>query len=272
MLASGLRMATAIVVLLPVFLFRHRRKAERSLKDQVSELEVRDRLLLLGIGAIGTFGFTLFLFFGMKNAPGAVGAVVMATAPAVTAIGAVLFLKDRVDRWKSLGIILAVVGVAGVNLGSADGDGGNIWLGTALVLGAVGCEAAYTLFGKRLSADMSPLVMTLLAAIIAGLLFFPFALIEGTGADLSEITPGHWIALIWWGAGTMGLGSVVWFHGVMRAPGTTASAFMGVMPVSALLLSYLLLGESFRLVHLLGMLSVLGALAAVTYSDMRSSA
>ena len=65
----------------------------------------------------------------------------------------------------------------------------------------------------------------------------------------------------------MGLGSVLWYLGVSRASGSTAAAFMGVMPISALLLSYLLLGESFELIHAVGMLAVLAAIAAVTRSE-----
>lgn len=40
--------------------------------------------------------------------------------------------------------------------------------------------------------------------------------------------------------------------GLAHAQGSVAAAFMGVMPASALALSYLLLGEPFRWVHLLG--------------------
>lgn len=42
---------------------------------------------------------------------------------------------------------------------------------------------------------------------------------------------------------------------------------MGVMPVSALLLSYLLLGESFEPIHAVGIAAVLAGLAAVTRSE-----
>jgi len=42
---------------------------------------------------------------------------------------------------------------------------------------------------------------------------------------------------------------------------------MGVMPVSALSLSYIPLGESFELVHALGMVAVLAGIAAVTRSE-----
>lgn len=69
----------------------------------------------------------------------------------------------------------------------------------------------------------------------------------------------------------MALGSLLWYLGVMRFAGTTASAFMGVMPVSALLLSYLLLGESFELIHAVGMVAVLAGIGAVTYSERASA-
>jgi uncharacterized membrane protein len=55
----------------------------------------------------------------------------------------------------------------------------------------------------------------------------------------------------------MAIGSALWYAGVSKAPGVTASAFMGVMPVSAVVLSYLLLGESFEWIHLIGMTAVL---------------
>lgn len=62
------------------------------------------------------------------------------------------------------------------------------------------------------------------------------------------------------------LGSIVWYARVQRVPGTTASAFMGVMPISALLLSYLLLGEAFEPIHAVGMAAVLAGIFAVTRS------
>lgn len=58
--------------------------------------------------------------------------------------------------------------------------------------------------------------------------------------------------MFWWGAGTLGLGSALWYTGVAKAEAGLAAGFMGVMPVSALALSYLLLGEEFRWVHLAG--------------------
>lgn len=51
-----------------------------------------------------------------------------------------------------------------------------------------------------------------------------------------------------------------------RVPAGTAAPFMGLMPVSALVLSYGLLGESFQWIHGVGMAIVLAGLLLVINS------
>jgi drug/metabolite transporter (DMT)-like permease len=263
MLASELRMLTAVAVLAPVLAIRR-----VSPEHPPPKLSGRDLLLLAGIAVIGTFAFTLLLFYGMREAPGTVGAVVMATTPMVTAVGAVVFLGDRLTRWKLLGLVLAVSGIVVVNLGGAVTDTGDAFLlGSLLVFCAVCCEAAYTLLGKRLTADLSPVAIAVWAAVGAAVLFAPFAVVQGSRFDWSTPSPGEWLAVVWWGAATMGLGSVLWFLGVQKVAATTASGFMAVMPVSALLLAYVLLDERFSWLQPVGMAVVLSGLAAVVYGD-----
>jgi drug/metabolite transporter (DMT)-like permease len=90
---------------------------------------------------------------------------------------------------------------------------------------------------------------------------------EFESLDVDRVTLTDWLALAWWGVGTMAIGTVLWYRGVQRVPGTSASAFMGVMPVSAVLLSYVLLGESFEPLHAVGMAAVLAGIAAVVRSE-----
>lgn len=267
-LGSFGRMAVAAAVLVPIHAMAVRRRDERPAGETAAGLDRADWARLVVIAAVGTFGFSILMLSGMRLAPGAVASVVMATTPAVTAVGAVAFLGDRLGRWRLLGLALAVGGVVVVNLGAdiADGTGDEVVLGAALVFAAVCCEATYSLTGKRLSADLSPLQIVTAAAVLASALFLPFAIRDIRSFGVGEPTVGEWIALGWWGAGTMALGSWLWFRGMRRVAAGTAAAFMAVMPVSALIGSYVLLGEGVEVVHFVGMAISLTGLAAVIRS------
>ncbi|MCF7220727.1 DMT family transporter [Marilutibacter chinensis] len=264
-LGSGLRMALAALVLLP-FVLADRRNVRR--------FDRRDWLLTTAIAAIGMFGFSVFMLFGMQQVSGVVGSVVMSTTPAVTALGAFVFLRERLGWIKAAAVALAVAGVLVLQLGGkSDGPdgGGNPLVGMLLVFGAVCSEAAYTLLGKRASEHARPVTIAGLAAIIATLLFLPFAIHQWPDFEAGRAMPRDWIALGWWGAGTMALGSVLWYRGVSKVPGGTAAGFMGVMPVSALLLSYLLLGEPFVWIHLIGFAIVFASVLLIAREHARES-
>lgn len=268
-LASGIRMLLAAAALLPLMVLEVRRAPgpERWLPAMTRS----DWIRIGAIAVVGMFLFSVFMLYGMKEVSGATGSVIMATTPAITALGSILFLRDKLDVWKAAAIGLAVGGVLAVNLGSSSsGGGGDAVLGSALVFGAVCGEATYTVLGKRVTSDLTTVSVAAISALMATILFVPLALSQLDAVDTQAIDLTDWLALAWWGLGTMALGSVLWYLGVSRAAGITASAFMGVMPISALLLSYALLGESFEPIHLVGMAAVLAAIIAVTRSEQKA--
>lgn len=262
-------MLVTLAVLVPIHLVRRRGHGSASLRSAVRTSDAADRARLLAIGVIGTFGFSLLMYVGMRRAPGSVAAVVMAMTPAVTAVGAAVFLSERFGTREVLAVALAVVGVVVVNLFVTGEGGDDVAWGSVLVFGAVCCEATYTLVGKRMSVDLDPLSMTIVAAVIALVAFLPLGVTDASGFDWTQPDSSDWLALIWWGAGTMGAGSLAWFAGMARAPASVVPPFMGVMPVSALALSYVLLDESFRPIHLVALGCVLAAIALVALPDSK---
>ncbi|MFW5655650.1 MAG: DMT family transporter [Roseicyclus sp.] len=233
-------------------------------------LDRREWLLIAAIAVFGMFGFSVLLVLGMRMVTGVMGSVVMATTPAVTAAAAVVFLGERLNLRKALSLALAVAGVLllAVAGGGPAGDmplrdadpvsafvaslPSSTLLGMALVFGAVVSEAFYSLMGRQMSQETDPILVAFLAAILSLPLFLPFALIQTASFDAGETHATDWIAVVWYGAGTLGLGTWLWFTGISKAPASVAAAFMGLMPVSALVLSYGLLGEAFRWVHVAG--------------------
>lgn len=266
--AATSRMLIAAAVLVPIAMATERRRAAHERTD-LRRLDRGDLYRLAGMAVVGTFLFSVLMIVGMRRAPGAVGAVVMALTPAVTGLGAVAFLGDRMGRHQLTALVLGVVGVAFVNItaDTARGTGDAVVLGSALVFGAVCCEAAYSLLGKRLTADLSPLLVTTVAAVAATVLFAVPAAVGSAGFDWSEPSGADWVALAWWGAGTMALGSWLWLTGMQRVSGDTAAPFMAVMPISALVLSYVLLDERFRWTQAVGMALVVTGLLVASRSE-----
>ena len=232
-IGSALRALTATLALLPIVLLWPRER--RSIRPGVRKRWVSLTFIVL----IGMVGFTIAMMYGMRLVSGVVGSIVMSTTPAVTGVAAILFLRERPDWRVLVAVGLAVAGVLVMNFGSVEVTA-EWWIGALLVFAAVCCEAAYTLLGKPATREMSSLTV---AALVAGASVPLFAI--GAGFEISEfatsgLTWRDWLAVAWWGAGTMGLGTVLWYAGVKRTRGSTAAAYMGVMPVSALVLSILI--------------------------------
>jgi len=231
-----------LVLAIPAW--RHRRV--------IGQIGRRDWLVIAGIALFGMVGFSALMLYGMRLTSGVSGAVVMSTTPAVTGLASILLLREHAGWRKLTAIALAVVGVLVLQLGSADGDAAADPLGMALIFGAVCCETAYTLLGKQASAHIDPILVAFLASALSLPIFLPLAIWQWPGFDPAAVTAGQWLALGWYGAATLALGSWLWYSAIARVEGVVAAAFMGVMPVSALVLSYILLGERFAWAHLAG--------------------
>lgn len=258
--ASLFRVILGAVSLLP-FIYS-------DLRDQVRDLNRNDWWYLCLITLFGMVGFTVFLIYGMKFISGVAGSIVMSLTPALTALAAFLFMGSPMDWRRALAVGLGVAGVVVIHLFKSefnDESSQYFYIGVVLVLAAISCEACYTLIGKKATEHLPPLFTSFMASAMSIPLFLVLALIDYRQVDFGALTVTSWGALVWWGVGTLGAGSALWYSGVSRAEGTTAAGFMAVMPLSALVLSYMLLGEAFRPVHSIGIALVLASVAIMSW-------
>ena len=262
-LAPFLRLFAAAVLTTPILIwYRH----------ELRDINRASWFYILGIGAIGLVGFSLFLLTGMQMVSGVVGAMVMSLSPAAVALGAAWFLGDRLGWRKIVAVILSVAGVLVINVSgkSLQGQGWELWLGSLLVFGAVCSATAYSLFAKKVSANVRPILLVPLAGWIAAILFAVPAGYQTLSFDFAVPGWNDWAALLWWGVGPFGIGTMLWFLGLKAVKASTASGFMGAMPASGLLVSYIWLGEAFRWSHLVGFTFVLAGIGMVSWAHYRS--
>jgi drug/metabolite transporter (DMT)-like permease len=206
------------------------------------------------LGAVGVAGYALCFMFGLQTVTASRGSLIMALTPAATLLGGALFLHEPLTRPRVLGIALALAGVA-VDLG--DGNPlqlftGPIGAGEVALFGCVLAWSAYTLVGKRvLGKDMSPLAATTFAALTGTVILAATCAVMG---DLAwpHATMQGWLALAFMGV----LGTAVayyWFYDGVQVIGPARTAvFINLVPVVAITLGVLLLGEPLRASMIVG--------------------
>lgn len=239
-LATVLRHALA----LPVFFALMRWRGQR-----LPRVGRRDAVLLTVQAAAGSVGYSVLLILGVTLASASDAGIVAGTLPAAAALFSALLLGERPGARLVGAIALATLGVMAVAFTPDAGGSGahpQRLAGIALVLAAVACEAAFILANKRLSRPIPALAMsTLMSA--GGLLLsaLPAAwLAQGTSP--SALTAPALAGVLYYAwVPTVG-GFLLWYAGSARTSGVRASLATVWLPVSALVLSVGLLGESVR--------------------------
>ncbi|WP_425914469.1 DMT family transporter [Pseudomonas sp. GWSMS-1] len=222
---------------------------------------------LLGLAACEPCLYFLFEALALQHTSAAQAGMVTALLPLLVAVGAFVFLHERISRITLAGFLIALVGAVWLSLaGSADEHASNPVLGNFYELLAMLCAAGYTLLLKHLSGRYSPFLLTAMVAFVGTLFFLPMALLSAPLPTAVSL---------------MGLGAIVYLgivvtvgayglynFGVSRLPASQASGFTNLIPVFTLLFAILLLGES---LNALQMLAAALVFAGVLLSQWRGT-
>lgn len=235
-LASALRFLLALLILLPLLYAREGGLPTIS----------RRSWLILGVQSLcGSFLFTVFLLYGLQYTGPSSAGIVTATTPACMGILAWVAFRDRPSGRAGTGILLSVLGVMVINLTTSSGgvSGDDPLLGNLLVLGAVIFESLFLLMRKTVPESLSPLAVSTVISLFGFAWFLPMGVLEFWFTDLNAISLTGWATVAYYGAFVTVLAYFFWFAGITKVPASTAGVFTAVMPLSALVLSVVVLGE-----------------------------
>lgn len=219
----------------------------------IRRLQRTDWAALLCQGLFGIFLFRTLLLTGLPLTSTAEAGILTGAAPAITALLAWFFLHESLSAKAILGILCTVTGIMLLQNNPLTNTG-LLWQHTAgnlLVLGAAACESVFNVLSRKQNRNdesaqppIHPLVQTMLVAVIAGLLCLLPAIRGKSLAPIWSIGWQEWGALLWYGLIITALSFVCFYEGVKRCDAYTTAALSGLLPLTALLLSVLLLGES----------------------------
>lgn len=214
-------------------------------------LTARERLLLFAMSFLGNFLFSICMLAGVSLSTATAAGVIMATLPATVAAGSRLFLREHLSARALAAIALAVVGIVLLQFARPAGESARTTalLGNLLLFGAVLCEAAYVLIGKRLARVRSPLRVSALINLWGLALMAPLGLWQLARFDLATLTPGLWLLLVFYSLAASLFAVWLWMTGLRQVPANHAGVFTVALPITATLIGVWLLGETFTALH-----------------------
>ena len=204
--------------------------------------------------------FVLFSFSAQSVNAGVL-AVLNASVPMMSGFIARVFFKDRLSKKQALGLVIGVVGVIILMSESLFGGGEQ---GKGLVEGLL--PMGYALFacvGYALGAnitknylyDVSPVAITAGSLIIGSLIMLPVAFTEFPYGKAISIKA--WVSVICIGVFSTAIALIFMNQLIKNIGPTRATSITLVIPIFAIILGYLLLGEALNIQAIIGSIVIL---------------
>ena len=243
---------------------------------------------------LGNFLFSICMLYGVSMTSAVNAGIIMAMIPAVVALMSWMFLGERISLRIWAAIACGVFGIILYTLSNSEllrheirrlesylpPINGNIrqnsvhetvadqfletsWLGNLLLFGAVLCEAAYAVIGKKLTAALSPKRISALINAWGFALMTPFGIYMAWSFDFYSVTFSNWSLLVFYALAASVWSVWLWMTGLRVIAASAAGVYTVFLPIAAALVGVFVLGESLNAIQIFGFaLALLGVVLA----------
>jgi drug/metabolite transporter (DMT)-like permease len=211
------------------------------------------------IGAVGFFLYPIFLNYGQLFVDAGTTSLIINATPAITALIAILFLGERLPLLGGLGILISFAGVAINAYAVQAGHAQSTLTGIALLLAAALARALHFLLQKRTLHKLTALQVTCCSMLVGTACLLPWG-----GSAVAAIPAAPFkclIAVAYLGIFPSAVAYATWAFVLARMPASVATNILSLIPVLAVVMAVMFLGERPEpLVYLGGAVTITGVL------------
>jgi drug/metabolite transporter (DMT)-like permease len=251
-----------LVAAIPVFLLAWMRFGIAAvamaswIKKPVDEAPIdrRTQVFLFLESFLGNFLFSICMLYGVSMTSTVSAGVILSAIPASSALMGWYFLKEKMNPRMWLAVALAATGLVLLTLSKAPPqtpgaasplDHTTMVIGNLLVFGAVLCESAFVVIGKRLSATISPKRIAAIINLNGFVLSTPMGLFIAWRFDFGAVSLNAWGLLVFYALAASVWMVWLWMTGLKTIPASQAGVFAVMLPLTTALIGILGFGESF---------------------------
>ena len=188
------------------------------------------------------------LNYGEISVTAGAASLIIASTPALTALLAIIFLKEKMNKWGWVGIATSFFGVFLVALG--EGSSLKFDFGAMLILIAAVSTSAYFVFQTPLIEKYDALPLT--TYVICAGAFFMLIFLPGLPKAILSAPSHSTLSVAYLGVFPGALAYVTWTQALSKAPASLKSSFLYQSPVLAIFIAWVMLNEIPSLLSLVG--------------------
>ena len=216
----------------------------------------------LGLCFFGLFFILYNVAIGFTTAARA--SLALATLPLSTMVVGALLGVEQLTFRKTLGVCIAVLGVAAALAAGLSAAPAGAWRGELIMTAAVFCMAFYNVLSRPFMRRSSALGFLTVGMGTGAAALIVAGLFTGSIAALRSFTTPQWIAGIYLGVGGGAAAFILWVLALERASPTRVANTMTVNPIAAALLATQLVGEPITPNLVVGLVAVFAGIWIAT--------
>ena len=216
----------------------------------------RDRRDLLWLGLIGHCVYQFCFVGGVARTSVSNAALILGVTPVAVAVLSAMLGRERIGKQHWLGAAVSVTGIYFV-VGHGAAFGGPTFRGDLLVMASVGCWATYTISAGRLIARHSPLFVTGTTMAIGAVPYVLVTVPQFIRMDWGVVPLWAWIALVLSALLALNVAYLIWYMGVQTIGPTRTAMYSNMVPIAAMAVAAIWLGESLTRAKTFGAIAVL---------------
>lgn len=206
--------------------------------------------LILGLLNVPLNQYLFFVSIKMTTASNV--ALAYALSPIFILIISVYFLKEKITLHKTLGIVVAFVGILLILFERGLEFKSEYFIGNLVALLASLAWSAYSTYGKVFITRYGSIYSTFVAMLFGFLLYLPISFLYNDIANISLIKPIHWLQIIYLAVFTSGVAYLIWYYAIKRLPASSVGIFSNLQPIFTTILAMVFLNQSISSVYIVG--------------------
>jgi drug/metabolite transporter (DMT)-like permease len=255
---GSFRFGIGFLLLLPVGLLQSGRWPPR-----------RDWLGITGLGVLYFALFPILFNASLIFTTAARGALALSTLPLLTMVVGAALGSEALTLRKSIGVVVATLGVALALLSGLAAAPPGAWRGDLLMVAAALCMALYSIWSKPFIARSGPIPFTTVSMGVGALSLVLVSYWRGSFAPVADFEAPQWLAAVHLGAFGAALTFYLWAFALERTTPTRVAISVTVNPITASLVGAVLLDEPLRWNLVAGIVTVFAGIWIATTAGRR---